>query len=393
MCFECVVFFSIRKGSVPDMSAPTLAHAPGQYELAIVIPTLNERENVLPLLRYLDRALESVRWEAIVVDDDSRDGTADAVWAAASTCPNVRCLRRIGRRGLASACIEGMLASGAPYLAIMDGDLQHDETLLPRMLQLLQAGDLDIVSGSRFATGSQMVAFPGSRERMSRVGNWMARKVCRAQLSDPLSGFFMLRRSVVDEVVPSLSGRGFKLLVDIFAASPRALRFRELPFVFRSRQHGDSKLDFKVVSEFALLLCDTTVGRYIPTRFLAFLLVGLTGMTVHIGVLSAAMRGLRLPFVASYGLATAVAIFGNYYLNNIFTFKDCRRSGLAYWTGLLVFYAACALGAAISYQIAGSLLRAGAAWLLAGAAGAFVGGIWNFNMTSFFVWRRPPWEK
>jgi dolichol-phosphate mannosyltransferase len=361
----------------------------GGIDLAVIVPTLDERANVQPLLELLDRALESVRWEAIFVDDDSSDGTADAVWTAALERPNVRCLRRIGRHGLASACMEGMLASGAPFLAVMDGDLQHDETLLPRMLGLLQAGGLDIVVASRFAAGSRMVDFSSWRERLSRIGNWMSRQVCRADLSDPLSGFFMLRRSVLNEVAYSVTGLGFKILVDIFASARRPLRFAEIPSVFRARQHGDSKLDSAVVAEFGLLLCDKTLGRWVPARFLAFLLVGVCGMFIHLGALGIASWALRLPFLTSQALATAAAILWNYYLNNEFTYRDKRRKGRAFWLGLTVFCAACAFGAAINYELAKVLFASGIAWLPAGAAGAFVGGIWNYNMASFFVWNNP----
>jgi dolichol-phosphate mannosyltransferase len=363
----------------------------GGFDLAVIVPTLNERANIEPLLGLLDRALEPIRWEAIFVDDDSSDGTAETVWAAALARPNVRCLRRIGRRGLASACIEGMLASGAPFLAVMDGDLQHDETLLPRMLAMLQAGALDIVIASRFAAGSTMAAFSSRRERLSRIGNWMSRQVCRAELSDPLSGFFMLRRTVLNEVAYSLAGLGFKILVDIFASSRRSLRFAEIPCVFRARRHGDSKLDSAVIAEFGLLLCDKALGRYVPARFLAFLMVGVGGMFIHMGALGIASWALRAPFLTSQALATVVAIFWNYYLNNEFTYRDRRRKGSSFWRGLTVFYAACAFGALINYQLAKVLFESGIAWLPAGAAGAFVGGIWNYNMTSFFVWtsRKP----
>jgi dolichol-phosphate mannosyltransferase len=177
--------------------------------------------------------------------------------------------------------------------------------------------------------------------------------------------------------------------VDIFSSAPRPLRFEELAYEFRSRKQGESKLDSAVIAEFGLLLCDKTVGRYLPTRFLAFLLVGMAGMVVHMTILMTASRAIHLPFAASQMAATAVAIVGNYSLNNMFTFRDRRRRGRAFWVGLMAFSLACGVGALISYQLAKTLLDSGVALLLAGAAGAFVGGIWNFNMTSFFVWHSP----
>jgi dolichol-phosphate mannosyltransferase len=359
------------------------------YELTVVIPTLNERGNIQPLLEALDRALASISWEVIFVDDDSADGTVDAVWAEAAARPNVRAIRRVGRRGLASATIEGMLASGAPYLAVMDGDLQHDESLLPQMLAAIKSDDLDIVVASRFAAGSQMVNFSSRRERMSRVGNWLSARICRASLSDPLSGFFLLHRRVLDEVVYSLSGLGFKILVDIFASSRRPLRFAEVPSTFRTRQHGASKLDSTVLAEFLMLLGDKTIGRLVPVRFLAFLLVGVAGMIVHMAALAVLLRAAGLPFLTGHVLATSLAIFCNYYFNNRLTFRDHRRRGATFWAGLALFYAACAFGAAISYTLARALYQSGAGWVPAGGAGALVGGIWNYNMTSFFVWRSP----
>jgi dolichol-phosphate mannosyltransferase len=196
----------------------------------------------------------------------------------------------------------------------------------------------------------------------------------------------MLRRPVLNEVAYAVAGLGFKILVDIFASARRPLRFAEIPCVFRARQHGDSKLDSAVVAEFGLLLCDKALGRYLPARFLAFLLVGVGGMFIHMAALGMASWALRLPFLTSQALATVVAIFWNYYLNNEFTYRDKRRKGRAFWLGLTVFYAACAFGALINYELAKVLFGSGIAWLPAGAAGAFVGGIWNYNMTSFFVW-------
>jgi dolichol-phosphate mannosyltransferase len=359
-------------------------------ELAIVVPTLNEKENLAPLIALLDAALESIRWELIFVDDDSTDGTWQAAWQLAASRPNTRCIRRVGRRGLAGACVEGMLSSGAPYLAVMDADLQHDEKLLPEMLRRLRSEPIDIVVASRFKDGRKPAGLSSGRERMSRLGNWISRRICRAELTDPLSGFFMIRRDVLENSVYSLSTLGFKILVDFFASAPRPLSFVELPFDFRARRHGESKLDSAVIAEFALLLCDKSLGRFVPTRFVCFLLVGVFGTFLHLAVLGVLVMALHLAFIKAQAVATACAILGNYFLNNEFTYKDQRlRQGL-FWKGLAVFFMVCATGAWVNLMLSRSLLESGFPWWLAGGAGAWVGGLWNYNITSFFVWRKRP---
>ena len=235
-------------------------------ELTIVVPTYNERENVIPLVERLDRALQSVSWEVIFVDDDSKDGTAAVVRKICLKDPRVRCLQRIGRRGLSSACIEGMLATPAPYLAVMDGDLQHDEELLPKMLTILKKNDLDVVIGSRYMEGGSIGAWEQSRIRMSRIATFLGRIILKAQLSDPMSGFFMLKRSFFEKTVHHMTGKGFKVLLDLFASAPSKVRFEELPYRFRERQAGASKLDTMAVAEYFLLLADKTIGRFIPLR-------------------------------------------------------------------------------------------------------------------------------
>src|SRR5215471_5943045 len=194
-----------------------VARAP---ELAVVVPTFNERDNVQPLLELLASVLEHVDWEVIFVDDDSSDGTAGRVREIASRDPRVRCLQRIGRRGLSTACIEGVLASSAPFVAIMDGDLQHDERLLPRMLETLKHEPVDLVLGSRYISGGGIGDLSQRRAEISSLATRLSRMICRTEIADPMSGFFMTRRHVFDNAVRNLSGQGFKILLDLLASSP-----------------------------------------------------------------------------------------------------------------------------------------------------------------------------
>ncbi|HEX2060853.1 MAG TPA: glycosyltransferase family 2 protein [Thermoanaerobaculia bacterium] len=357
-------------------------------ELAIVVPTYNERQNAIELLARLERVLAGIAYEVIFVDDDSPDGTAGAVREVARRDPRVRVLQRVGRRGLSSACIEGMMATAAPYVAVIDADLQHDETLLPAMLAKLKSGNLDLVVGTRHAEGGSTAGLHSWRLPLSNLGKKLSRTVTRATLSDPMSGFFMLDRRFLDEVVRSLSGSGFKILLDIVASSRRPIRLAELPYHFRPRVHGDSKLDVLVGLEYLKLLVDKLIGDWIPPRFVLFGLVGGSGVILHLAVLYAAFLGFGLTFFTSQLIATLVGMTSNFFLNNILTWRDHRLRGRAAFAGLLKFYAACAIGAFLNLQVATFARDHGAPWYLAGFAGLVVGSVWNFAVTAATTWKR-----
>lgn len=356
-------------------------------DLTVVVPTLNERDNVELLVDRLANALEGIAWEVVFVDDDSRDGTANTVRALARDRANVRCLQRIGRRGLASACVEGILSSSAPYVAVIDGDLQHDESILPAMLEALRTEQIDIVIGSRFAAGSDSGSMSKLRVGISRLGNRLARLVVGAQLTDPMSGFFMLKRGTFDAAVRGLSAQGYKILVDIFASSPEPLVFKELAFEFRQRQHGESKLDTLVAFEYLHLLLDKLIGHIVPVRFVLFGAIGGLGLVAHLAVLVFSLKLLRLDFPLSQALATITAMTSNFFLNNVFTYRDQRLRGWKLLSGLLSFYAVCSIGAVANVGIASYVFNSDRSWWLAGLTGAAVGAVWNYAISSVFTWR------
>ena len=360
-------------------------------ELAVIIPTLNERDNVPLVVERLNRALAGIAWEAIFVDDDSPDGTADVVRAAARRQGNIRCLQRLGRRGLASACIEGVLASVAPYAAVMDGDLQHDESLLPAMLSKLKTEGLDIVVASRHIEDGGVGDWQRSRIMISDIATRLGRLVVKADLSDPMSGFFMIRREAFALAMRSLSGQGFKILLDLFASAPRPFAFAEVPLHFRQRLHGESKLDAMAAWEYLMLL-QKLVGPAVPVRFLLFAMIGALGVGTHMLTLWFATRVLLAAFALGQAAATWVAMTGNFLLNNLFTYRDRRLRGWRVLTGLISFYAVCGAGAAANVGVASYLNGDHQAWWLAGLAGAAVSVVWNYAMSSIFTWtpRLPP---
>lgn len=358
-------------------------------ELTVVVPTFNEAGNLAAVHAQLEQALAGVDWEVIFVDDDSPDGTAEQARAMAQADRRVRCVQRIGRRGLASACIEGMLASSAPYLAVMDGDLQHDPALLPAMLERLRGGGLDIVIGSRHLAGGGVGDFPAARQGISRLATRLSRAVLKADLTDPMSGFFMLTRpALMGCLRHGVSAIGYKILVDLFASAPAPLRFVELPYTFRRREVGESKLDSKVVWDYLMLLADKLVGRYVPVRFLAFSAVGGLGVGVHLMVLGLTYRRLGVDFVTAQVLATLAAMTFNYAVNNALTYRDRRRRGWRLLTGWVSFALACSVGAVANVGIAAYLFHRETFWLLSALSGILVGAVWNYAVTSVYTWRK-----
>jgi dolichol-phosphate mannosyltransferase len=377
------------RNHAPPSSSPAAIGA-ASPALAVVIPVLNERDNIAPMVERLDATLAGIDWEAIFVDDDSTDGTREAVRQAAALNPRVRLLHRIGRRGLASAFIEGALASLAACVAAIDGDLQHDETLLPRMLAVLRQGETDIVVGSRHVAGGGMGEWDRTRIGMSNLATMLARPLLRGTpVTDPMSGFFMLRRDCFDAAVRRLSAMGFKILLDIIASLPRPPRVRELPYEFRTRQHGESKLDAGVLRDFALLVLDKLFGQVVPIRFVLFAAVGAVGIAAHLMVLRIGLTLLGLGFPLAQTLATACAIVGNFVLNNTFTFRDLRLRGWRALRGLAIFGAISAVGAAANVSISSVLFGpAHSMWWVAGFAGAAMSLVWNYAVSSALTWRR-----
>lgn len=358
----------------------------GAPELAIVVPTFNEHENVLPLIELVRTALPSVSWELIFVDDNSPDGTAQAVREVGRHDARVRCIRRLGRRGLSSACTEGMLATGAAYLAVMDADLQHDPMLLGRMLEMMRRG-VDLVVASRYLSGGSVGSFAQDRLRMSRLATRLARLVLAEPISDPMAGYFMLRREVVESTAERLSSLGFKILLDILASAPRRLRVVEVPLRFGTRHSGESKLSANVAWEFLLLIADKAVGRYVPVRFLSFGAIGAAGVGVHFAVLSIVYVAMRLPFMPSQAAATLAAMVFNYSVNNVLTYSHVSLRSWRWLGGLFCFVLICGLGAVANVGLASLLFREHAAWPMAAFAGIGVGAVWNYAVSSRYVWQ------
>jgi dolichol-phosphate mannosyltransferase len=357
-------------------------------ELSVIVPTLNERSNVPLVVKCLGEALQGLNWEVVFVDDDSADGTVDVARSLARIDPHVRCMRRIGRRGLAGAGIEGILASSAFAVAVLDGDLQHDETLLPQMLARLRTG-ADLVVGTRFAQGGSATdGLSGIRQWGSRLAAAAARQITDVRLSDPMSGFFMIRREAFEELAPRLSTQGFKLLLDILASAPQRLKLVELPYRFRARQHGQSKLNSLVVLEYFGLLLAKVSGDRLSIRFVIFALVGASGLVAHLVALNVLLSIFHMRFAWGQTLAAFAAMTWNFFLNNLLTYRDYRLQGLSMLRGLISFYVVCSVGAIANIGVASWVYGGQPSWWIAGTAGALMGAVFNYAASSALTWHR-----
>jgi len=358
------------------------------YDLTIVLPTFNEKGNVVPILDRLEKALAYVHYEVIFVDDDSPDGTADAVRQVARNRDNIRVLHRIGRRGLSSACIEGILAAAAPFVAVMDADLQHDESVLPEMLWRIREENLDLVVGSRNLSGGSMGEFAQWRVKLSHLGKRLSLMGAEHELTDPMSGFFIVRVSTFQQFAHRLSGIGFKILLDIVLSAGPGLRIGEVPYRFKQREHGESKLDVLVGLEYFELLVDKYLGDLVNVKFVLFGMVGALGVCVHLLILRTLLRVAGLSFADGQAVTTFIVMILNFTLNNSVTYRDRRLKGWRFWGGLLTFCLACGLGVVANVAIANEAFHRGVPWALAAVTGLLFSSVWNYGVTSMTTWRQ-----
>ena len=385
-----------KLNSAGEMKAMTDSN----LQLAVVLPTYNERKNIATMVERLDKALTGIAWEVVIVDDNSPDGTSDEARRLSLTDPRVRCIERIGRRGLASAAIEGMCSTAAPVVAVMDADHQHDPILLPQMLEAVNSGDYDLAYASRFAEGASTEEW-GRPDRVKASGfaNKLANKVTGVQLSDPMSGYFMLKADLLRADAHRLSGVGFKILLDILATVDKPLRVKELPMNFAARAEGESKLDQTVVFEFLIGLYDKWLGRIIPTRFALFGTVGAMGVAVQLGALWIIQKAIfgekfvyghwpkETTFIVANSLAAIIAMSFNFVLNNELTYSDKRLRGFGpLLRGWAQFGLTCSLGLLTNIGASTALVRIGFHEFVAAVVGIVLGSVWNFALSSKFVW-------
>lgn len=361
--------------------------------LSVVVPVFNERDNVLDLRRKLESVLGELSWEVIFVDDASPDGTGDVVRELARHDRRVRLIERHDRRGLSSAVVEGALAASAEVVAVMDGDLQHDEGVLPRLYEEVASGRADIASASRFLQedGADGLS-SASRLKMSNTGIRLANGAFGLDLTDPLTGFFAIRRETVLEALPHLSGQGFKILLDIMTATPVPPRVVELPFRFRPRLHGESKLDRRVMYDFFLFFIEKKIRPVLPlpARFISFALINGVGILVHLATLVVMVGLLGTGFTAGQFMGTLLGMAFNFTVNNAVTYSDQTLRGRRFVIGFGLFCVLCSVGVVANVGMANVLHEryTEVSYVLPALAGALIAVVWNYAATRTFVWGR-----
>jgi dolichol-phosphate mannosyltransferase len=368
----------VDKDAAPAKSPPTLS---------IVVPTYREAANVPVLFERVKAALEGLPWEMIVVDDDSPDGTSDVAFGLAASDRRLRCLRRVNRTGLAGAVIEGWMSSSAELVAVIDGDLQHDERILPKMYYSLVAGMGNLAIGTRVSDGTEGGLSP-ARQKLSDLGKWFFRRIAGAPVTDPMSGFFMIRRDIVSHLASRLSPDGFKILVDVILSAGGGLKIVEVPYRFRARVAGESKLTPLVGLDFLGLVAHHASGGVLPNRFVLFALIGAFGLVVHILALSAFRYWLGTSdFVSGQLGATLVAMASNFILNNEITYRTHRYRRLGMIGGFAAFALGCSVGVLANIDVASWLYSSHQTWWVAGLSGAVLSVVWNYAVSSNLIWR------
>ncbi len=365
-----------------------------RVRLSVILPTYNEARNLPDLVPGIVELLRDVRHEVIVVDDDSPDGTWRAAEALGDRFDEVRVVRRIGRRGLASAVIEGFLAAKGAVLVAADADGQHDFQLLTELLAAVEGG-AGLALASRYVPGGSVGEWDERRHAMSRLATRLAQRLCRVPVADPMSGFFAVSRPTFVAALPGLNPVGFKVLLDLLVHLPPGTTVREIPLRFGSRRHGESKLSRLVQLQFLEYIYDVTLGGRIPLTLVKYCVVGGLGVIVNAAAFLAAsavlgpaaqttLRGFSIAVLA----ATETAIVFNFVLNNAWTFSLARLSGRRLVAGFLRYNAACALGALANYAVSGLLFSRGWLGVAAAIAGALVGAIWNYTMSRLVTWKQ-----
>lgn len=360
---------------------------------SLILPTYNEAENLQELLPKAEAVLANIIHEIIIVDDDSPDGTWRAAQELSEDRDDIHVIRRIGRRGLSSAVVEGFLAAKGDVLAVMDADMQHDLSLLPRMYDAVTSG-VNIAIGSRYIEGGSVGAWDERRHLLSRIATRMAVRLCKVDIRDPMSGFFALDRATFEATLPRLNPKGFKILLDLLAHIPSGVTAKEIPFTFGVRRYGESKLSHRVQIEFLEYIYDVTFGRFVPLTFVKYCIVGTFGVVVQVmayEILSSLFRNGAALSISGFSIAVIgsieTAIIFNFLINNIWTFAHIRLKGCALLLGFLTFNAACAVGALANYATATFLFSHSIPELVSVIIGAFIGTFWNYGMNRLMTWR------
>ncbi len=356
--------------------------------LSVIIPTYNERENIPFLIKRIEKVLPRNIFEIIIVDDNSPDKTYEVVQDIASKKTWVRGIRRFNSFGLSSAIISGFSAAKGDYFLVMDADMQHDEKILPDFIKAFEDGS-DIIVASRKSHGGKIEQWAAWRKLLSWIASKMATILLPIQVSDPLSGYFGIRRNVFNDLALRIKPRGFKILLE-FLAHSKGYKISEIGYTFRPRQHGESKLSASVVYNYLRAIYDLSIGKFIPLEFIKYSIVGLSGVLVNQAGLWFYKEKMLFSDQVSLIIAIELSIISNFYINNYWTFKENKIRGGAksIVIGLLKFNMICLIGALINYSTA--LYLTSKLYLsiyISNFWGILLATLWNYLINVNFTWK------
>ena len=381
---------------------------PGRPVVSVIVPTYNEAENITELLDRLGRALADLPHEVIVVDDDSPDETWRVARAHAAGDPAVRVIRRFEDRGLSSAVLAGMAVAEGRALAVIDADLQHDETALPEMVRSVINGGSDVCIGTRWGPGGSYEEGPQIRRFGSRAATLLARKlVTKTRTTDPLSGYFVISRLAYEQTAPAINPRGFKILLE-FLGRGRELRLSEVGYRFGPRRRGETKLSANIVRNYLIAVLDLRYGRHLSPVFAMYCLVGITGVAVNLGgfALGEAVSLPRLDLAFTPGLnpirtsvlfGIELSIVSNFLGNNYATFYEDRYRGRGLLRGFGKFQAVSMVGLVVQVAVFQLLeqndfpaasVADGLAAIVNNGIGIAVATLTNFLLNTTVTWNR-----
>lgn len=362
-------------------------------ELSIVIPTFNESENIVVLLDRLVEVLAPLNFEVIVVDDDSPDLTWKFVESYAANNERVRVIRRMDAKGLSSAVTTGMLQANGACIAVMDADLQHDETILPQMARKVLEEGFDVAVGSREAPGGSYGEWSISRKLTSYGAKWLAKLAVGSVAKDPMSGFFAISRDWYLNTVDLVNPSGFKILLEFLVRGDKP-NVVEIGYGFRQRERGETKLNSTVMLEYLLALVDLRFGWLIPNQFVKFAAVGITGSLVNFsGFAFAQAIGISIPLAVVIGVE--LAIVWTYFCNNYFTFTPMTFRGRDLLKGFIIYQLVACYGLVVQLSVVEMLL--GRYPALAGGlltlyltymVGVLFAAFGNFMLHTHYTWNR-----
>ena len=355
--------------------------------ISILIPTYNEALNIKILIDRISHCLKKIDWEIIFVDDNSPDKTSEKIEYFTKTQSNIKVVNRLNERGLAGAVITGLKYCKFQNIIVMDADLQHDPIYIPKLIKRIEKDDATIVIASRYFQSSTIEDFHFMRKIVSKLTIKIFNMFSYKKLTDPMSGFFIIKKDFFINLSKQLSKDGYKILADIILNGPKTITVSEISLGFKKRNAGQSKMNLRVLWDFLLIIAYCVLKNYVPRKYLSYIFVGCLGLLTHLIFLYVFYKLLLINFLLSHILATFIAILINFTLNNVLTFYSKNLIGFRWLIGLVNYNIFCSYGLFISYSITKVLSDLNCYWFLAGIIGTFTASIWNFSISKFLVWK------